>query len=123
MTQAICALRHLPADMHNKDRPGQDLQDDRIFDFLDDIVDVPLSDYVCDLPSNGPPSSDTPLACSSGIQWSCTPAQDIRNITEGSQDAEPNRFSESKRTEHARALGRRSQRRFRERKKVFCSTV
>ncbi len=117
--QASCAPRDLPADMPNKQRSGQELQDDGIFDFLDDLVDVPLSDCVCDLPSVGPPSSDTPLACSSGVQRSCTPTQDSRNITEGSQDAEPNRSSESKRTEHARVLGRRSQRRFRERKKVF----
>lgn len=117
ITHPTCALRHLPADMHRNHRPGQDLQDDGIFDCLDDLVDVPFSDCVCDLPSVGPPSSDTPLACSSNVQWSCMPAQDFRNITEGSQDTEPDRSSESKRTEHARALGRRSQRRFREKRK------
>ncbi len=58
--QATCAVRDLPADMHSKDTPGQDLRDDRIFDFLDVIVDVSLSDCVCDLPSAGPPAQ-TPL--------------------------------------------------------------
>ena len=107
--------------MPNRQRSGQDLQDDGIFDFLDDLGDVPLSDCVCDLPSVGPPSSETTAACSSDVQVSCTPTQEFCNINERSQDAEPDRSSESKRTEHARELGRRSQRRFRERRKVFCS--
>ena len=109
--------------MPNRQRTGQDLQDDGIFDFLDDLVDVPLSDCVYDLPSVGSPSSENIIACGSDVPVSCTPTQDFRNINEGNQDAEPNRSSESKRTEHARALGRRSQRRFRERRKVFCSTA
>jgi hypothetical protein len=109
--------------MPDKQRSRQDVQDDGIFDSLDDLVDVPLSDFVCDLASIGPSSLESPFACSSDVQWSCTPTQDSRNISQKSQNAEPNRSSESHRTEHARELGRRSQRRFRERKKVFGLTV
>ena len=110
-------MSDLPAVLRMQHNFNNEGLDQEAFDFIDSLVDVPLNELVYDLEVPSLPGSVLSPAHSSG-----TPAQGSQN--NGNESHGQNKISVhefgTNRSEHDRELGRRSQRRFRDRKKVHC---
>lgn len=104
-------MSDLPAALHMQHNFNNEVLDQGVFDFIDSLVDVPLDELVCDLEAPFLPSS-VPADSSE------TPAQHSQVIGNESHGQQSVPQIERNRSEHDRELGRRSQRRFRAKKKV-----
>lgn len=104
-------MSDLPAALRMQHNSNNEVLDQGVFDFIDSLVDVPLDQLACDLEFPFLPSS----VSADGSETPAQGSQNTGNETHGQQSVPQ---VERNRSEHDREVGRRSQRRFREKKKV-----